>query len=126
MPEIHVLRLPWPPSVNTMWRQLVINGQSRTLLSADGRQYREATMRECRQQKAPTKLSGPLAVLIDAFPPDRRVRDLDNLPKAILDGLTHAGVWGDDSQIDDLRIRRCSPTGGGAIRITIQAIGQLA
>jgi Holliday junction resolvase RusA-like endonuclease len=45
-------------------------------------------------------------VVVEVYVPDRRKRDLDNLHKGILDSLTHAGVWGDDSQIDDLRIYR--------------------
>ena len=36
----------------------------------------------------------------------RRRRDLDNILKSLLDSLTHAGVWEDDSQITDLRIRK--------------------
>ena len=61
--------------------------------------------------------------------PDRRKRDLDNLHKGILDGLTHAGVWKDDSQIDDLRIYRCRAATGelviekpGRVVVTIEAI----
>lgn len=43
---------------------------------------------------------------MDAFPPDRRRRDLDNLQKPVLDVLQHAGVYEDDSQIDLLITRR--------------------
>ncbi len=44
------------------------------------------------------------AILV--YPPDRRARDLDNLGKALLDALTKAGVYGDDSQIDHLTFAR--------------------
>lgn len=47
-----------------------------------------------------------LKVDIIAYPPDKRRRDLDNLLKAPQDSLQHAGVFHDDSQIADLRIRR--------------------
>ena len=63
--------------------------------------------------KAP--MDGRISVRVDAAPPDRRVRDLDNISKALLDALTHAGVWRDDSQIDDLRIVRCDPERGGCV-----------
>jgi hypothetical protein len=63
-----------------------------------------------------------LSVRLLAYPPDRRIRDLDNLPKGVLDALTHAGVWGDDSQIDDLRIVRGSVTPGGRMEISIVGI----
>lgn len=53
--------------------------------------------------------------------PDRRRRDLDNMPKALFDGLTHAGVWTDDSQIDDLRIVR-SWAAGGCVVVRIEAL----
>jgi len=37
--------------------------------------------------------------------PDRRRRDLDNLLKSLLDAITHAGIWDDDSQVKHLEIR---------------------
>ena len=43
-------------------------------------------------------------MLLTVFFPDRKVRDLDNLLKGVLDGLVAAGVMLDDSQIHDLRV----------------------
>ena len=60
-----------------------------------------------------------LAVTIRVYPPDRRRRDLDNLTKSILDLLTKAKVWIDDSQIDDLRIIRQNIVPNGRIEIEI-------
>jgi crossover junction endodeoxyribonuclease RusA len=62
-------------------------------------------------QRGAKHYAGRLAVEIEAHVPDKRKRDLDNLFKAVLDSLTHAGVWADDSQIDALRIVR-KPVGG--------------
>ena len=47
---------------------------------------------------------GRVGVLLTVFFPDRKVRDLDNLLKGVLDGLVAAGVMLDDSQIHDLRV----------------------
>lgn len=96
-----VVVLPYPPTVNTYWRQF----RGRTLLSAKGRAYREAVHAACMGQ-AVKPVDGRLAVHIVAWMPDNRVRDVDNITKACLDGLAHARVYEDDGQIDDLRITR--------------------
>ncbi|MFW5829717.1 MAG: RusA family crossover junction endodeoxyribonuclease [Planctomycetota bacterium] len=114
-----ILELPWPPSVNHYYRRV----GSRTLISRSGRAYRRTVVAQLRSC-FPAPLSGRLAVAIDAHPPDRRRRDLDNAQKALLDALQHAGVYTDDSQIDDLAIHRRDPVPGGRVRITITALPQ--
>lgn len=114
------LDLPWPPSVNHYWRTPRTGPlRGRTLISEAGRLYRAAVAAAVLEQRAALRLSDRLAVDIQVFEPDRRSRDIDNLLKAVLDSLTHAGVWDDDGQIDDLRIWRHRDTRGGMLRITI-------
>ena len=97
------LTLPWPPSVNHYWR--VCKG--RMCLSKAGKQYRTDCLAAVLSQIGkPTTASYAVTVEIAAYPPDRRVRDLDNLLKATLDALSYCGILQDDSQIDDLRIFR--------------------
>lgn len=49
-------------------------------------------------------LTSPCHVSAKFFVPDRRKRDLDNLFKALLDALTHAGVWKDDSLVHSMYV----------------------
>jgi crossover junction endodeoxyribonuclease RusA len=56
---------------------------------------------------------------MDAFPPDRRQRDLDNLQKPALDAMEHAGVYQDDSQIDLLLTRRMEPAKQAHIHVRV-------
>ena len=111
------ITLPWPPSVNTYWRN--VNG--RTVISAKGREYRETVGDQMILQKQVKHFTGRLRVEIEAFRPDKRRRDLDNLLKATLDGLAHAGVYEDDSQIVDLRIYWAKDI-GGMLKIKIEEL----
>jgi Holliday junction resolvase RusA-like endonuclease len=56
------------------------------------------------QQLQLRAITGPIRLEAIVTRPDRRRRDVDNLLKSLLDGLGHAGVYEDDSQIQDLRI----------------------
>ena len=108
------VRLPWPPTINTYYGNAK-NG--RKYLTARGRKYKESAGLELLSQEAPKGLEGRLVVSIDAYPPDRRKRDIDNILKPLLDCLTDYGLWIDDEQIDDLRIRRRER--GGFVRVHI-------
>ena len=119
-----ILSLPWPPSVNVYWR----NVGGRVLISREGRAYARVVY-GCALEQSMTTLSvgrkafvAPVSVDIIAYPPNRARRDLDNLPKAILDALTKARVWEDDSLVHDLRIRWGEVRKGGEIKITINAM----
>lgn len=116
--------LPWPPSVNTYWRHPTTGKLAgRHLISEKGRAYRQAVSALIAESRL-HRFSGPVAVDIQAYPPDRRKRDIDNVLKGLFDSLTHAGVWDDDYQIQDLRIRRY--TIGGMVKVTISPCSSMA
>jgi crossover junction endodeoxyribonuclease RusA len=94
----------------------------RTLISREGREYRRAVCGLLAPgsggiRKPPA--GGRIALAMDAFPPDRRRRDLDNLLKGTQDALEHAGVYEDDSLIDLLAVVRREPVPGGRLAIRI-------
>ena len=118
---MYSVTLPWPPSVNHYWRKW----RNRMVISREGREFR------CRVERLCTAPAGDfgsdngnkkpprIALCMDAFPPDRRRRDLDNLLKSTQDSLAHAGVYEDDSQIDLLLVRRRKPNSPGMIAIEL-------
>ena len=120
------LTLPWPPSVNTYWRAHARASKTgpvavTNILSKRGRQYRADVLSRLSLQGWPI-LEGRLRVLITAWPPDKRRRDLDNLLKPVLDALEHAAVYADDEQIDELTIIRGPVKKPGYCRIVIESI----
>ncbi len=108
------LILDRPPSENHLYPT---GKTGRRFLSPEGKRYYAALPWSIRLQ-----LDGPittfvcrLSVSVVVHRPDRRRRDIVNLWKALADGLTHAGIWDDDSQIEDARIRWGSAPIGKAI-----------
>lgn len=110
--------VPYPPSVNTYWR----HSRGVTHISLEGRAYRHAVV-SSPALRGVRFGSARLSVTLAVSPPDRRRRDLDNLPKGLLDALMHAGVYEDDSQIDELIVRRGKPVKGGSVAVSIEVIG---
>jgi len=110
------LDLPYPPSINRYYRHVGY----RTLISREGRTFRKnvcALLGGGGPRKPPA--GGRIALCMDAFPPDRRKRDLDNLQKPALDAMQHAGIYEDDSQIDLLLTRRREVVRDGRLAITV-------
>ena len=109
------VELPWPPSVNRYYRVF----RNRILISRDGRKYR--VMAVSRLGGLNGKLKGELEVEIDLYPPDRRRRDIDNPLKCLLDSMTHAGVYEDDSQIKDIELHMREPMPpDGLVHVTLK------
>lgn len=98
------LALPWPPSVNHYWVR-TRNGGMR--VSDRGVTFRNTVtlLIGAAGLGGNTRL-GRLSVRLCLWQPDARRRDVDNICKATLDALAHAGVYGDDSQIDVLHVER--------------------
>lgn len=85
-----VIHLPWPPSVNSIWRQY----RGRTILSKKGRAFFAGAAPMAAQSGV--KVSGPYRLHITATRPDKRRRDIGNLEKVISDALVKGGVVDDD------------------------------
>lgn len=118
-----ICALPWPPSINRYYRHILINKGVRTLLSKEGRRYRETVIdvMAASEYLHPFTSEERLAVSIDAYPPDKRKRDLDNIQKPLLDALEHIGIYPDDGQIDFLVTKRHPPTKPGYVVVTVEA-----
>lgn len=113
-PVIFQVKLPWPPSVNRYYR----HWKNRVLISAAGREYRNIVATLCII-KDPFR--NPLHVKLEAYPPDNRRRDIDNIQKAVWDSLQHAGIYLDDSQIVHMEAFKHAPVpDGGFIIVTIR------
>lgn len=95
----------WPPSVNDYWEGM---GRSRHI-GARGKAFREEVFWVVRRARMAGAFGKDvrIGVTITAREPKlKRRRDIDNLAKAALDAMKHAGVYVDDSQIDVLHIER--------------------
>lgn len=114
------LTLPYPPSLNHYYR----NGsrQGFRYLTTEAKAFRRAVSICVGNARARKGLTNRLSMLVIAYPPDRRERDLDNLQKGLWDALQYAGVYEKDSQIDDFRIVRGPVKKGGEVVVEIQPL----
>mgnify|MGYP001134843730 CR=1 FL=1 len=111
MPDKIVLQLPFPPTVNHVWKHACRNGRLRNYMTDKGKAYRnEAILCITRQQAKNKQLTDRLDVTIELHAPDNKRRDIDNHAKSVLDALTIAGTWQDDEQVDKLTLVRMPPT----------------
>jgi crossover junction endodeoxyribonuclease RusA len=109
-----MIRLPWPPTVNHYYTV----ARGRKILSTRGRKYGKQAALEIIAQGAPCFKDSEVSVVIRAYPPDKRKRDIDNIIKPILDVLS-GPVFDDDCQVSDLRITRYNPRKGGEVEILV-------
>lgn len=114
--EIH---LPWPPTVNSYYGHKPVKRRIIPYIKKAGKDYRAAVHEAVVEQVGYLNLDENLLVEVVLFPPDKRKRDLDNYMKALLDALTHAQVWEDDSQIEQLHIYRGIQMPKGLVSIRI-------
>lgn len=111
-----ILTLPYPPSINHYW----IASGHRRFISAKGATFR-AEVYKVAHGLMPTML-GNLMIEIDAYPPDKRRRDLDNILKALFDSLEHAKVYKNDNQIAKMLIVRKEVATPGRLTVRIDEL----
>lgn len=108
------LTLPLPPTINTYYGT---HGNRRYIKPA-GIAFRKAVA-EIVASAAHKTLEGRVSLFAAIYPADRRKQDIDNRAKSLQDALTHAGVWLDDEQIDDLHLVRREVIKGGQVKVVI-------
>lgn len=121
MSEI-ILTLPYPPTVNHAYKTVRRNGKPTVLKTADTEAFQWRVRAIVAKQGAQQHLYGRLSVKYTVCPPDRRKRDIANVEKVLSDALQYAGVYHDDSQIDELLIVRAPVMPDGCIVASIREI----
>jgi crossover junction endodeoxyribonuclease RusA len=113
------LTLPFPPSINHYWKHRNIG--SSVYISAEGVKYRQIVANEARKHENLGTARVSVQMVLNA--PNKRKYDIDNRVKALLDALTHAELWNDDEQVDELIIRRGDiQKNNGEVKIIIKKI----
>lgn len=112
-------QLPFPPTMNTYWRHV----GRRVLLSAKARQFRKDVVATIGDGHRRMPYTESLFLTIVFYPPDQRRRDLDNLPKGLLDGLKYAGVYFDDSQVRRIDMKFGPVIKGGRTDVAVDVLG---
>ena len=113
-----MLVLPFPPSMNTYWR----NFRGRTVLSKAGREYKVKVAEYVSENNIPKYGESKLKITMILQPKDKRKIDIDNRIKCVLDSLQEAGVFDDDFHVDELHVMRGEQVKGGRLLLTIEVI----
>jgi crossover junction endodeoxyribonuclease RusA len=104
--------------MNTYWR----NFRGRTIISKNGREFREAVIQFVIDNNIPKFGDKKLKLTLILRPRDKRKIDIDNRIKAVLDALEHAGVFDDDFQVDHIEMIRGTQIKGGLLHVVIEEI----
>jgi crossover junction endodeoxyribonuclease RusA len=105
MGNMITLKLPFPVSVNAIWRAY----KGRNIKTERYRIWQRAALNEAMAQRQ-TPIAGPVDVEIMLGRPSKRKMDVDNFCKGPLDILTHMGLIEDDSLIQRLTVSWCPST----------------
>jgi crossover junction endodeoxyribonuclease RusA len=112
--------LPYPPSANKYW----YHTKRGEVLTEKARAFRHDVWGIVNEAGA-SKATGRLEVSITLTMPDNRKRDIDNVLKALLDALQHAGAYADDNQIDLLSVQRDRVESPGAALVFIRPLASI-
>jgi crossover junction endodeoxyribonuclease RusA len=110
------LIVPFPPSVNSYWG---FKG-SRRFLTARAKSFKTLVNAEFLRSGHEGFANERLQITIALYPPDKRIRDIDNVVKSTLDALCQSGVFNDDGQIDVLHVTRENVIKWGAAKIILE------
>lgn len=107
------LKLPYPASINAYW----LTSGKRRYISKRGMAFKAAAAEAC--SGLPGFGSDPVEVSIVLYPRDKRLLDIDNICKCILDSL-QGYLYDDDQQVWKLTVERAEKIKGGGCDVTVK------
>lgn len=109
------LTLPLPPSANDYWRSF----RGRVVVSRQARGYKADVKFRAMQDHSLDPIEGPVVVNLVVYR-KRRIGDLDNFQKVLLDSLRGV-AFHDDSQVVEIHARREDDPTNPRVVITVEA-----
>lgn len=107
------LNLPYPPSVNAYW----LTAGKRKYISKRGVAFKSDVAQIVSQLEGYGDKAVEVSIIL--FPRDKRLLDIDNCCKAILDSL-QGYIYDDDQQVWKLSVERGEKIKGGGCQVTIK------
>ena len=105
-------QFPYPPSVNAYWLQ----SGKRRYISKRGVEFKKAV--HAILEGVPGFANQPVEVSIILYPRDKRLLDIDNCCKAIMDSM-NGKLFDDDQQVWKLTVERGEKIKGGGCRVSV-------
>ena len=100
---VYRFELPLPPTANHRLMPTKAGGRIRLITAPKMRDWKELAARRLAAPSV-TFPDSRVQLSLSIKWPDRRRRDIDGPIKPLLDALTAAGVWGDDSQVRRMEV----------------------
>lgn len=113
-----------PKSTSHIYKYTAIGGYVRGYMSKEGVQLKESYALEAWHQYGGNKdpLDGPLSIECSLYFGTKRKADIDNFNKLWLDALSGI-VWEDDSQVEELSIKKLYDKERPRIELAIRRCG---
>lgn len=119
--------LPMPPSVNHYWAKSVKRAKGKSYvhvrLSDRATKFRNdvvAQVADIAQRHGSIRThNGRIRAVVTLHGATKRSFDIDNMIKGLFDALTHSRVYQDDSQIDELIVKRGEVIKGGLVEVEL-------
>jgi crossover junction endodeoxyribonuclease RusA len=113
------LKLPYPPSINAYW----LTSGRRKYISKRGVAFKLAVQDYVIEHCIPKLGDVDLEVDVILHPRSKKLMDIDNCLKAILDSCQDAGIFDDDSQVQRLTVERGEAIKFGGCQVFIKVKG---
>ena len=110
-----------PRSTGSIYRSRVLGKFASTYMTHEGKSLKESYQWQAKSQYKGKLLEGDIKLQIKLYFGTKRKCDIDNFNKLSFDSLTGI-VWKDDSQVQELTIKKGYDKSNPRIELTIQEL----